>query len=239
MIDTHAHLLDSQHDYSFYRPVNSYPILSMSTNYIQWNQNQNLATDYSKIYYAIGIHPWFVNDNSLSELESIDRYFHDRKCLAVGEIGLDFSPKHKHSRDLQIEVFEQQCVLAEKFNRPVSIHAVKCHNEMLQILRSHRLTGIIHGLSASKEICEQYLKLGFKIGVNAMVCNPKAKRVREMVKHFELKSFVLETDFPNISESLELNPILNEISYLTGRSKAEVIDKTTYNAQQIFRFEVE
>lgn len=239
MIDTHAHLLDSQQDYSFYRPVNLHAVLSMSTNRIQWIQNQNLSIVYSEVYYAIGIHPWFVNDQSLSDLELLESFFHDSKCLAVGEIGLDFSRKHKHSKDLQIAVFERQCVIAEKFNRPVSIHAVKCHNEMLQILNSNHLTGVIHGLSASNEICEQYLKLGFKIGVNASVCNPMAKRIRAMVKFFPLESFVLETDFPNISESLALHQIINEISVLTGRSKAEVIDKTTYNAQQIFRFEVE
>lgn len=236
MIDTHAHLLDSYQDYSFYRPVNFHTVLSMSTHRIQWVQNQHLARDYPEVYYAVGIHPWFVNDQSLSELATLETFFHDSQCISVGEIGLDFSPKHKKSKHLQIEVFQQQCVIAAKYNRPVSIHAIKCHNEMLQILKSHHLTGVIHGLSASKEVCRSYLDLGFQIGVNALVCNLNAKRVREMVSHFPLDSYVLESDFPNISESFELNAIVDEISLLTGRSKAEVLKKTTYNAQRIFKF---
>lgn len=237
MIDTHSHLLDSVQNYYFYRPVeNPSPILSMSTNNVQWRQNQKLAQLYPEVFFAVGIHPWFVSDFSLEELEILKNYLEDAKCLAIGEIGLDFSIKHKATQAIQTEVFTRQCSIAQIHHRPVSIHAVKCHNDMLQILKSVGVTGVIHGLSASKEICQHYLKLGFKIGVNAMVCQPNAKRIREMVIELPLDSFVLETDFPNLLESLNMDAIVNEISFLTGRSKAEVIAKTTYNAQQIFGF---
>ncbi|WP_321277130.1 TatD family hydrolase [Thiomicrorhabdus indica] len=238
MIDTHAHILDSQKDYPFYRPVNSYPILSMSTSPEQWPCNQRLSSHYPEVYYAVGVHPWFVSHTTLSTLDSMELFLDDNKCLAVGEIGLDFSPKFKSSQALQREFFYHQCCIAEKFNRPVSIHAVKCHNEMFKILKAFNLSGVVHGLSASKEVCHQYLRLGFKIGINASVCRPMSKRIIEMLTDFPLSSFVLETDFPNISDSLDMNPIINKISQLSCRSKDEVIEKTTYNAEQIFKFGV-
>lgn len=236
MIDTHCHLLDSSQAYSFYRPIKPHPILSMSTLPSQWSLNQNLSLQYPEVFYSVGIHPWYVQEQSLFHLQTIDAFLNDSKCLAIGEIGLDFSPKHKINAELQMAIFTRQCAVAQEINLPVSIHAVKCHNQMLGILKRYSLQGVIHGLSASQEICHEYLKLGFKIGVNAQVCNTNARRIREMVTNLPLEVFVLETDFPNITESLELDLIANEMAVLADSLKDEVIAQTTYNALHIYNF---
>lgn len=236
MLDTHCHLLDSDQPYSFYRPVNPHLILSMSVASNQWFSNQQLSHSYAEVFYAVGVHPWFISSNALQDLQNLPSFLKDSKCLAIGEIGLDFSPKHKHSRELQLQIFIQQCSLALEYNRPVSIHAVKSHSEVLRVLKQMPIHGVIHGISASMPICHEYVRLGFKLGVNCSLLNPAAKRVREMVCQMPLDALVLETDFPNACSTLTLDALIQEISLLTGRSISEVIEKTNYNAQQIFDF---
>ncbi|WP_319380244.1 TatD family hydrolase [Thiomicrorhabdus sp.] len=242
LFDTHAHLIEAS---SQELQTIEYPILNVTTSVDQWQAALALYSKYPLALPAFGIHPWFVEEACHQDLETLVKYLASSNAYAVGEIGLDFTDKHKHSSALQLSFFEQQLELAKTNQLPVSLHCQKAHNDMLNLLRQYDLgkTGIVHGLGASKEVVARYLDLGYLIGVNGVSCRENARRYHEMIRHFSLEHFVLETDYPNIrlSESTtgylsDLNKIAAQIAVLTGYSIEDVIKQTGYNARQIFGF---
>jgi len=161
--------------------------------------------------------------------------------VALGEIGLDFSPPYKENRMLQLEVFSQQLNLASCVGKPVSIHVIKAHNEMLSLLSTVSANGVIHGLGASKEIIKRYIDLGFKIGVNGVILRENSRRYHELVICFGLENLVLETDFPHVKID-SLNPpklgdillVANKMASLLNISLEEVLNQVVQNTHKIF-----
>jgi len=200
-----------------------------------------LSKKYPQIYCALGIHPWFVNEYSVAELAVLENFIQREKIAAIGEIGLDFEKSYRSTRALQLEVFELQLELAVLHQLPVSIHAIKSHNETIALLKEYPTKGVIHGLGASVEVVQAYIDLGMKIGVNAVLCRENAVRYHKFVKHFGVSNFVLETDFPNIllpkhSEARlgDLEAIATMFARLKQLPTAEAIQQTGYNAQKLF-----
>ncbi|WP_178862030.1 TatD family hydrolase [Thiomicrorhabdus cannonii] len=243
IIDTHCHLdlLTADDLYAELMPDRRY--LTMSTGMENWQAVSTLARSSANIYAAFGIHPWFVctqSDNVLSELSAL---IESDKPTAIGEIGLDFSASHSHSRHLQVQVFEQQLTLAADFKLPVSLHVVKAHEVMLALLKRYRPQGVVHSLGASIELARRYVDLGFKIGVNGIVLRDNARRYHQLVSYFGLDHIVLESDAPNIAlpgaktgHLHDIDRTIARIAELSGLQIDDVIAVSGHNAQQIFQF---
>ena len=82
--------------------------------------------------YSIGIHPWHINEERLaSDLKMIEEKLQLKECLALGECGLD--KRIEISMAFQIEVFEKQIALAEKYQKPLALHLVAAFDELIEI----------------------------------------------------------------------------------------------------------
>jgi len=143
--------------------------------------------------YSIGIHPWkIVAANIASELQLIETKLPLENCLAIGECGLD--KRIEVPFDLQLEVFEKQLLLAEKYRKPVVIHCVAAFQETIELKRKHRISVpmIIHGFSKSEELAKQLLDNGFYISFGKyLLRNPELESVFKSVPN---DRFFLETD---------------------------------------------
>ena len=83
-------------------------------------------------YFSIGIHPWYINaDSWQAELKIIEEKLQLENCLALGECGLD--KRRETPIEFQIEVFEAQLLLAEKYKMPVIIHCVAAFQELIAL----------------------------------------------------------------------------------------------------------
>ncbi len=234
--DTHAHL-NSLTDFP------DYFCLNVTTDRSQWHTAIDIHHSHINILPALGIHPWFVEQTQANDLELLAQLLASSDVFAVGEIGLDFGPQYKNTRSLQIACFEQQLSLAKTHQLPVSLHCTKAHNEMIHLLKSYDLgkRGVLHGLGASKEVVGRYIDLGYKIGINAVVCRANARRYHEMVSYFDIEHFVLETDYPNVllpgqqrADLIDIRAVAVQVSQLKQMSVDDVLEQTYYNAQQIF-----
>lgn len=148
---------------------------------------------------ALGLHPCFISDHQLQDLSELKRLLQQFRPVAVGEIGLDFwSPEA--DQDAQLKLLRSQLELAQQFRLPVLLHARKCHDQLLQQLRQMDFAqgGIVHAFSGSRQQAEQYLNLGFKLGIGGSVTYPRAKRLRRIVQELGSKAWVLETDAPDM-----------------------------------------
>ncbi|MBO1923954.1 TatD family hydrolase [Thiomicrorhabdus sp. 6S3-12] len=243
LFDTHAHLSEATPQEI---AALHYPVLNVTTDPSQWNNAVELSKQFPMVGCALGLHPWFVSQDSFAALDILENYLQREKISALGEIGLDFQKQFSNNKTLQLELFECQLQLAQKYRLPVSIHVIKAHNEMLALLKEYRVGGVIHALGASLPLVESYINLGLKIGVNGVVCRINAHRYHAMLQNFDLSHFVLETDYPNIVLPGHTHVALNDlqevakmISSLKTLPVAEVLQQTSYNAQQIFRFSQE
>lgn len=253
IIDTHCHLdllLQSPNDFmdseSVFREHKLSPqFIAMSVTPNNWSVVLELSHLYSHVHAALGVHPWYVMTQNSSSLQLLEKLLNAEQVVAIGEIGLDFSPVYQHSKKNQIDVLESQLFLAEKFSKPVSVHVVKAHNELYQSLRRHNnLKGVIHGLGSSLQVAQNYVDCGFKIGVNGVLLRENAYRYHSLVRHFGAKYLVLETDYPNVklpglvkSNLHDIIPVAEQVASLLSLSFDDVLQQTTVNAQQIFKLD--
>ena len=151
-------------------------------------------------YFSIGIHPWYIDENSTEkELEIIEEKLQSKNCLALGECGLD--KRRETPLEVQMAVFEAQLLLAEKHQKPVIIHCVAAFQEVIALKQKLRITVpmVMHGFSKNEELAQQLIKQGFYLSFGKyLIKNPELEFVFETIPH---DRFFLETD--TIEEGIE------------------------------------
>ena len=241
MFDTHCHLDSYLHSPSDFSTTPDFNYLAVSTKPSNWLPLIAFCKTIPNVYCALGIHPWFVQELTNDSVQLLEHCIKQNSVSAIGEIGLDFLPEYKVTKSIQLQVFESQLSLAQKYNKPVSLHIVKAHNQALGLLHEHSVNGVVHGLGASKQLVQQYLDLGLKIGINGVSVKTGARRYHELIKYCGVHNLVLETDFPNIilpnhlAASLsDLNVVAEHAAGLLNISFDEFIRCTDVNAKQLF-----
>ncbi len=205
-----------------------------------------LADEYDYIYAAVGVHP---NETAPLTEEFIqymkDAALHNKKVVAVGEIGLDYYWNEPEA-DIQKKWFVRQLDLALEVDKPVIIHSREAAKDTADILFSDRyrgLRGVIHCYSYSPEMAEQYLDAGYYLGVGGVVTYKNAKKLVETVQLAPLSRLLLETDSPYLTpvpnrgrrnSSLNLPYVVEKIAQLKNVSGEEVIAVTNENARRLF-----
>ena len=170
----------------------------------RWAEIIDLADQSNNIYFALGIHPHFLGSFEdlhlilLKKLLTLESNKLGCKCVALGEIGLD---KYIDSdMALQEEVFLAQLAIAQSLQLPVILHVVKTQSRVLQLLKQVKFSegGIYHAFSGSEEVANEFIKLGFKLGIGGVITYPNATKTRSTVRKLPLSSLVLETDAPDM-----------------------------------------
>ena len=221
-----------------------------------------LAAQYpGRIFPAIGIHPTRSIFEKWSDRHKLAEYANTPGVIAIGEIGLDYHYKREEQHRLKQHLwFIYQLNLAWKMKLPVILHVRDAHEDALRILRWHparKLGGVIHCFYGSKEIAEQYLKLGYHFGIGGSVLQleERAKDLWEAIPHIPLDKILLETDAPFIlpycknviqpkllrrarNTSLILPAVIKKIAELKGIPADEVEQATTNNVIRLFRLPV-
>ena len=150
--------------------------------------------------YSIGIHPWHIDEKRLeSDLKTIEEKLALPECLALGECGLD--KRIEVPLTLQIEVFEKQIALAEKYQKPLVLHLVAAFQELIAIKNRLQISVpvILHGFSKNEQIAKQLIDNGFYLSFGKyLLRNPELKEVFQSIPN---DKFFLETD--TIEETLE------------------------------------
>ena len=221
-----------------------------------------LCSEYpGRIFPAIGVHPTRSIFEKWSDRHKLAEYANIPGVIAIGEIGLDYHYKREEQHRLKQHLwFVYQLNLAWKMKLPVILHVRDAHEDALRILRWHparKLGGVIHCFYGSKEIAEQYLKLGYHFGIGGSVfqLEERAKDLWEALPSIPLDRILLETDAPFIlpyckdviqpkllrrarNTSLILPAVIKKIAELKGIPEDEVEQATTNNVIRLFRLPV-
>lgn len=161
--------------------------------------NLNLGDSDKTNYYSYGIHPWYIEkDTYHQKLELLKMCVHEKRCLAIGECGLDKLSKVDFS--LQQETFIEQIKIANQIKKPLIIHCVKAFNEMINCLNDAENTVpvIIHGFNNNENIARVLVDQGyyFSFGKALLGFDSNASKA---IKQVGRKFLFLETDNADIS----------------------------------------
>ena len=250
IFDTHAHYDAEQFDEDREILLNSMAendvgaIVNVSATYDSCKRVVDMARKYPFMYAAVGIHPDEVGSLNEERFLEMKKLFSCDKVVAVGEIGLDYYWDNE-SHELQKEWFIRQLDLARELGLPVNIHSREAAADTMEIMKEHGkgLKGIIHCYSYSKEMAEEYVKMGFHIGVGGVVTFKNGRRLKETVEMIPLSSIVLETDCPYLApepyrgkrnNSSYIKYVAEEIARLKNVTYEEVITQTEQTARELY-----
>lgn len=204
--------------------------------------NQELSRKFDFLYFATGFHPENLEGVSLEDLETIKSLAQDEKCLAIGEIGLDYHWMAS-SKEKQIEYFEKQIELAKELDLPVIVHDREAHGDTLDVLKRTTPKGVLHCFSGSKEMAKEIVKLGMYIGFNGVATFKNARKSLAVAKEIPIERIVLETDCPYLApephrgkrnNSSYIPFIAERLGELLGIDPQELLDITNENAKRLF-----
>ena len=204
-----------------------------------------LAHKYDFIYAAVGVHPSEVEELTEDSFELLSEWSEDGRCVAIGEIGLDYHWPEP-GRELQKKWFRRQLDLARQKQLPVVIHSRDAAKDTVDIMKeehAEEIGGVVHCFSYTKEIAKECLDMGFYIGVGGVVTFKNGKKLREVVEITPIEKILLETDCPYLApepyrgkrnSSLYLPYVVEEIAKIKDISAEEVIRITENNAKTMY-----
>ena len=200
----------------------------------------DLAEKYPFVFAAVGIHPGNVDSNT--PIEEIANLAKNKKCIAIGEIGLDYYWV-QDNKEAQKNIFEAQIKLAKELNLPIIVHDRDAHADTLEILKKYKPKGVVHSFSGSVEMAEEILKLGMYLGIGGVITFKNARKLPDVVKMMPADKFVLETDAPyltpvpyrsKLNHSAMIYLTAEKIGELRNASPKEILKTTFANACNLF-----
>ena len=255
--DSHAHYYDERFSSECYKGVdelidslfesNVSCIINVGTSPDTSREAIAQAKSHPNMYAAAGIHPSdtrFLSDPE-SEIAEIRSLILDKsnKCVALGEIGLDYHYPGT-DKEKQMRYFELQMHLAEELSIPVVIHDRDSHEDVMTVIRRHpNVKGVLHSFSGSREMAAELIKLGWYISFSGTITFTNARKPKEVAASLPHDKVLIETDAPylaphpqrgtlNHSGKLEFtNKALAEIWGITPEECARITEE---NAKRFF-----
>ncbi|MBR5666339.1 MAG: TatD family hydrolase [Lachnospiraceae bacterium] len=268
IFDTHAHYDDARFDEDREALLKSMRehgighIINVGAEMKGCRNTVSLVKKYPFLYGAVGVHPDGAPEFDEACIEELRQMAGEERIIAIGEIGLDYaymdelSPEEaERTKEIQKKCFAMQLALARELRYPVFIHSRDAAADTMEMMREHTEAakaegsfrgGIIHCYAYSPEMAEEYVKMGYVLGIGGVVTFKNAKKLPEVVERIPLTSLVLETDSPYLApvphrgernDSTMLSLVAAKVAELKGITAEEVIAVTEANANRLLGLE--
>ncbi len=256
LIDTHCHL---NYDYDagktpadLVREASENGVetlITIATDHTNFEAVRNISEQFSNVYHTIGVHPHEASLVNESILNSMRDYLKHPKCVAVGEIGLDYYYEHSE-REKQKKECQAQLEIAVETKKPVVIHSRDGEDDLLPMLASYAKRqsgaaslGVIHCFSGTETFGRACLDLGFYISISGILTFKNSEALRQTIRTFPLERLLVETDSPFLApaplrgkkcEPFMVKHTALKLADLFGVSFEELSTITTRNARACF-----
>ena len=246
IFDTHAHYEDPVFEENFDKLIDEMNnagvggIITCGCDKESSLKALSLADKYDIVYAAVGIHPGSVDSGTT--VEEIHQLAKHPKCVAIGEIGLDYYWR-QDNKELQHEILKGQLELANELDLPILFHDRDAHADTLEFLKQYKPKGVVHAFSGSVEMAREVVKLGLYIGVGGVLTFSNARALPNVVADTEISKILLETDAPYLSpvpfrgktnHSDYLHFVAEKMAEIKGITKEEILNQTFKNAKNLF-----
>ena len=248
--DTHAHLDDKAFDPDREELIAGFVsasvdlVLNPGCDPASSERAASLAAEHEEIFFAVGIHPEELASYTEENLEKTLSLTKEEKCLAIGEIGLDYY-WDASQKELQQELFHRQLSFARERDLPVIVHDREAHGDCLAIVRQYPgLRGVFHCFSGSAETARELLQLGWYLGFDGPVTYKNARKLPEVLAICPPERILLETDSPYLSpvplrgkrnDPRNLSYICAKVAEYKGMDPDELAYLTLQNGKALFK----
>ena len=248
--DTHCHLDDKRYDGildAVIENMQSEGVMEACVIGADINSSEkclSLAEKYPFLYAVCGVHPSEVYDLDDKAFDRLTKMVKSEKCVAVGEIGLDYY-SDDYDKDAQKFWFQKQLDLALGIEKPIVIHSRDACAYTMEILTKYqKLDGVFHCFSESVETMKRVLDLGLYIGIGGVLTFKNAKNIVEVAKACPLEKIVIETDCPYLTphpyrghtNTPAFIPLVaKKLAEIKNIPLSEVERVTTENAKKLYR----
>lgn len=251
IIDTHAHYDDSAFDEDREGLLGSMQeaeigrIVNIGSSIEACRRTLELMEKYEFVYGALGVHPCDTGALTEADIEWIRQQSAHEKCVAIGEIGLDYY-WDEPDRDIQKKWFVRQLQLAGEVKLPVCIHSRDAAQDTVDIMKAEHaeeIGGVVHCYSYSRELAKVFLDMGFYFGIGGVVTFNNGRKLKEVVDYVPMDRIVLETDCPYLApvpfrgkrnDSAKLTYVAEMIAQIKEISVDEVQEITRRNAYGLY-----
>lgn len=253
--DTHCHLdvadfdLDRDEVLEHCRTQGISKIIIPAIESKSWSRLLELCKSNKGLYPALGLHPVFIQQHQADDINKLEQLLERTSPVAIGEIGLDFyikAPDQKQYKEKQLELFEQQLLVAKNHDLPVILHVRKAHDQVLKLLTKIKVKGgFCHAFNGSMQQAEKYIELGFKLGFGGTLTYVNSTKIHKLAKELPLESIVLETDAPDMvveSHRGERNSpeyiteSLAALAKIRNEDVSVIAEQTSINANDVINF---
>ncbi len=252
LIDSHAHVSDAQFDRDRNEVLNrafqnnlKY-ILEVGCEPPLWDKVAELAK-HEKIFSMFGLHPQDADKWTPEISNKLNDLLKNEKCIAVGEIGLDYHYEN-YSAEKQKNIFIKQINLALELNKPICVHCRDAYDDMVSIFKTFKVLpkGVIHCFSGSWEQATIVLNMGFLIGIDGPCTYPKSNKLKKVIENTPLDKLLVETDCPYLApqkyrgtrnEPSYVVEIAKQIAEIKNISFEDVCQQTTKNVCKLYNLQ--
>lgn len=197
--DSHIHLSDSQYLSDIEFILKGMEFMKMKACCVSVNaenslETLNLAKKNKHVLPFIGIHPEYAHEGIEKMIDLIDE--HHNHINGIGEIGLDPTYSKDNEDDkIQANVFETQLSLAEKFDKPVSIHSRKSLDDVFEIMTSYETKhALLHWFDGNKKQLQKAMDMGFFVSFGPVTIYANDKQT--LLSKTDESKILVETDGP-------------------------------------------
>ncbi len=164
---------------------------------------KKMAEDHSAIFFACGIHPNESAGWQAGWAQQLEAAVSHPKCVAVGEIGLDYYREYS-PWETQMAALLCQLDLAERFGLPVIIHCRQAFAALWPVLsawhdRNPNNIGVLHAFDETAETVAEVTAKGFYIGIGGAYTYKNKPLREEILRAVPLEFLLFETDAPYLT----------------------------------------
>ncbi|MGB9658951.1 MAG: TatD family hydrolase [Nitrososphaerales archaeon] len=213
LVDAHIHLSDPDFDKELPYIIN----FLKNSNMILLSNSMDLESSLrtlelskslnDKLLSFVGIHPWSAQSESP---ENFEVFLNKEKNIinGIGEIGLDRKyAQNEKAYKRQISVFEKQLEFAEKLEKPVSIHSRGSQKDVIDIISSYKLKGVLlHWFSGDYQQLNRAMDKGYYVSFGPTIIY--SKKSKDLAERASKDLILTETDGPVRYACFEGKPAL-------------------------------
>ena len=208
LFDSHCHLDDKAYRKDLDRVIERARqagvarMMSIGVNTKTATRAVELADNHPDIYASVGFHPHDASQCNADDLDFLKELAQNPRVRAWGEIGLDYNRMYSPQAD-QEKWFVRQLHIAAQLSLPAIFHERDTRGRFLEILKAdfkNENAGVVHCFSGTLPELEEYLDMGFYIGITGIVTlRARGSDLREMVPQIPANRLVVETDAPYLT----------------------------------------
>ena len=209
---------------------------------------KSLAEQHDEVYFCAGFHPSELGKYQEGDLEEIRALCQHDKCVAVGEIGLDYHFEDNPSKEMQRDLFHRQLLLADELGLPIVLHSRDAAQETLEFLRERKALlkhgGLMHCYSYSPEMTADFMSLGLCFSFGGPSTWKNGKKAQECIQRIPAHLLLSETDCPYLTpapfrgtfpnEPKNVKYVVDNMAILLNENVEVLKEQLMQNAKKLF-----